>query len=149
MFIWKEKQDSCGWSPPIKALTQRFHDIQMSLSVSAWWLRTCPEGDSETLMDQLIQWAISSGVEEKDSIRSYQNVSRCVPGKGAWDSSTKRHWSKGFSLYWPFTAPVYKDTCIGSYMASVYTAVHCNRIAKVMIFFNRCFPSAPLMSTLN
>lgn len=121
LSIWKGKRDSCGWSPLIKAPTHRFHDIQMSLSVGDWWLRTCPEGDSEILMDQLIQWAISSGVEGKDSIRSYQNVSRCVPGKGARDSSTKRHRSKGFSLYRPFTAPVYIVTCIDGNMASVYT----------------------------
>lgn len=91
----------------IKAVTHRFHDIQMSLQCGwlvtqgawawSWW--TCPEEDSEILMDQLIQWAISSGVEEKDSIQPHQNMSQCVPGKGFRDSSTKNHWSKSFSHF--------------------------------------------------
>lgn len=126
LLIWKGKEDSSGWSPLIKAVTHVFHDIQMSLhrgwlvtqGAWAWSWRTCPEGDSEILMDQLIQWAISSGVEGKDSTLSHQNMIQRVSGKGFWDSSTKNHWSKLrlFTLYWTLTAPGCIDKYIGDHM---------------------------------
>jgi len=108
----------------IKAVTHGFHDIQMSLQCGwlvtqgawawSWW--TCPEGDSEILMDQLIQWAISSGVWGKDSIQSYQNMSQCVPDKSFWDSSTKNHWSKGFSNF-TVLLPTCLDTVVTLYIS--------------------------------